>query len=83
MTRYIPHIMAAGLIVLGFWYHGSVQYNKGSTQCENSALNDTLEANNSAVKEKVQNEKKFQTMPVSDIDSYGVSRGWVRSDSDR
>lgn len=80
-------LIALGIAVIllsgAFWYHGAVQYQKGVTDTQSANLAAQIKATEQGTKDGVNNEKKFKAIPITDLDSYGLKRNWVRNDQDR
>lgn len=80
-------LIAPGIAVIllagAFWYHGAVQYQKGVTDTQAANLVEQIDATEQATKDGVKNEKKFKSIPITDVDAYGLKRNWLRADEDR
>lgn len=81
--KYVPYAIIAALIAIAFIWYGNAQYDKGYAAYKLLAAEKSVKEQDKAVKEKSKNEAKFKAMPTSDIDKYGLARGWVRDYEDR
>lgn len=81
--KLIAPVIAVILLAGAFWYHGSVQYQKGVTDTQAANLVAQIKAAEQATKDGVNNEKKFKAIPITDVDAYGIKHGWLRSNEDR
>jgi len=81
--KFIAPVIAVILLSGAFWYHGVVQYQKGVRDTQAANLVAQIKDTKDAVKDGTNNEKKFKAIPITDLDSYGLKRNWVRNDQDR
>lgn len=82
-TRLFLYAVAACAVMAFLWYFVHLVGDNASKSAVIENLGHVVSENNKATIEKVENEKKFQSMDAAQLDAYGRSRGWMRSDDDR
>lgn len=88
LIKYWKIVIPAAVIVIillsgAFWYHGEVRYQKGVTDTQAANLVAQIKSTEQGTKDGVKNEKKFKSIPITDVDAYGLKRNWVRNTEDR
>lgn len=80
-------LIAAGISVIailaGAWYVRSLIIHNASQAVKIDNLEASVKAMAEAAKTKEKNNAKSKAIPADRLDPYIISRGWMRSDSDR